>query len=171
MSSNPPKTKLTGDDIYLTPDYGVEPIVKYIPDYVKTIWCPCDLPNSEYVKVLTKYGYKVISSHIDNGEDFLKYKPSEEYDMIITNPPYSLKTKMIRRCYELGKPWALLLPLTALETMERGKMYKDNGVGLVVLNKRIAFIGASATNKGAWFNTSYFIHTPDLDGKIIFEEI
>ena len=39
-----------------------------------------------------------------------------QFDCIITNPPFSLKQEFLQRCYELGKPFALLLPLTTFES-------------------------------------------------------
>ena len=75
--------------------------------------------------------------------------------MIATNPPYSEKDAFIRRCYELGKPWAMLMPLTALEGIARRGMFRNNGVGLLVLDRRVQF---QAGRKGAWFNTSWFCH-------------
>ena len=48
----------------MTPRYGVLPIVKYLPKD-KIIWCPFDKEDSEFVKVLTEQGYKVVYSHIE----------------------------------------------------------------------------------------------------------
>ena len=41
------------------------------------------------------------------------------FDMIITNPPYSLKDEFIKKCYEWNKPFCLLLPITAFERKAR----------------------------------------------------
>ena len=70
--------------------------------------------------MLSSKGYNVIGSDITRGFDFLKNNMEQHFDMIITNPPYSLKDKFIEKCYEYGKPFALLLPLTALEGIKRG---------------------------------------------------
>lgn len=153
------------DELY-TPDYAVYPIIKYIPQNIKTIWCPFDKAESNFVKILQNNGYNVIFSHIENGEDFFHFEP-ENYDMIISNPPYSAKKKIIKRCYELNKPFALLLPITSLEGISHGKMFKKYGIGAVILDKRIDFNGKGK----CWFNTSYLIHHKLYDGKIFFEEI
>lgn len=64
--------KISDDENY-TPKYGVLPILKYIPkEFI--VWCPFDKEDSEYVKMISKTN-KVIYSHIDNGEDFLKFEP------------------------------------------------------------------------------------------------
>ena len=67
-------------------------------------------------------GYRVVRSHIDEGKDFFKYEP-EEWDILISNPPYSIKDAIIKRVYELNKPFALLLPLNSLQGKQRYKYF------------------------------------------------
>ena len=52
-----------------TQDVGVYPILKFIPKDA-VVWCPFDKAEiSEFVKQISKTN-KVISSHIDDGQDF-----------------------------------------------------------------------------------------------------
>ena len=155
-----------GNDEFYTPEYAIRPLLKYIPRDVKTIWCPCDQEKSKIVSVLRENGYKIVLSHIDDGQNFLTYEPDEPYDMIITNPPFSIKDRVIKRCYTLHKPFALLLPITALEGTKRSYMYCRWGVGLIVFDKRVEYMNGSC-----WFNTSWFIHTTETDGKLFFEKL
>ena len=76
----------SNDECY-TPDYGVKPIIKYIPKDA-VVWCPFDKADSEYVKQLIDNGNRVLSTHIDNGQDFYKYEPNEHWDIIVSNPPF-----------------------------------------------------------------------------------
>ena len=154
----------TFDELF-TPAYAVKPLLNYIPRDVKTIWCPCDTLSSNIVKELVVKGYDIIFSHKDEGKDFFNYEP-EEYDMIVTNPAYSIKDEIIERCYQLKKPFALLLPLTALEGTKRHTLFK-NGIGLVVLDKRCDFNGKGS----CWFNTSWFVHSNLTDGRLFFETL
>ncbi|MBO7736041.1 MAG: hypothetical protein J6S67_25955 [Methanobrevibacter sp.] len=153
-------------DELFTPMYAIEPMLKYIPGNVRTIWCPCDKEDSKIVKALSACGYFVMATHIDDGIDFLDTEPPK-CDMIITNPPFSIKDKIIKRCYDIQKPFALLLPLTALEGERRSKMFNEHGIGIVVLDKRVDYNGKGA----CWYNTSWFIHSPLTDGRIFFEKI
>lgn len=83
-------------------------------DVPLTIWCPFDNKDSAYVEELSKLSYvNVIYSHIDEGQNFFEYEP-EEYDLIISNPPFSIKDMILKRLYELNKPYALLFPLPTL---------------------------------------------------------
>ncbi len=153
------------DEVY-TPDYAITPILKYIQKD-KVIWCPFDNENSNYVKVFKENGYNVIYSHINDEKDFFTYIP-EKFDIIVSNPPFSIKTKILKRCYEIGKPFALLLPITALEGIERGKLFREYGIQLLVFNKRIEFINRKGS--GVWFNSSYFCYKL-LPRDVIFEEL
>lgn len=106
------------DEIY-TPEIALIPLLKYLPKNIK-IWECTDFGKSNITKVLKEHGYDVISTHKSNF-DFLSDKPSFDFDVIITNPPYSLKDEFIKKCYEYNKPFALLLPITALEGIRRGQ--------------------------------------------------
>lgn len=152
------------DELY-TPSEAVEMILPYIPNGVKTIWECTAIKESKIVKVLQDYGYNVITSHIENGNDFFEYEP-ENYDMIITNPPYSLKDKFLQRAYNLNKPFMFLLPLTTLEGIERGKMFNKKGIQVLIPNKRFNF--KPEKNSGAWFQTSWFCFGCGLDYDLNF---
>ena len=77
--------------------------------------------------------------------------------------PRSIKTEFIKKCYEYKKSFALLLPLTALEGVERSIMFSEYGIELLVFDKRIDFTG----KKACWFNTSWFCHSI-LPEKLMF---
>jgi len=142
------------DELY-TPEIAVEMLIPYIPkDYV--IWECTAIKESQIVKVLIKHGFQVITSHISEDENFLNYEPKVHYDMIITNPPYSLKDAFLQRGFELRKPFMYLLPLTALEGDKRSKLYQKYGnIQLLIPNKRFNFI---EEKKGSWFQTSWFCY-------------
>lgn len=142
--------KEKNDELY-TPPEAVIPILKYL-DKSKIYWECTDFGESNIRKILVENGFKVIATKKEEF-DFLKDDPLFKFDVIITNPPYSLKNKFIKRCYELNKPFMLLLPITALEGKERGELYRKNGLELIILNKRINFM---KSKKNVWFNTSWF---------------
>ena len=61
------------DECY-TPDYGVKPILKYIPKGA-IVWCPFDTIDSEFTKQISKQN-KVIATHISMGIDFFDLNQS-----------------------------------------------------------------------------------------------
>ena len=119
------------DELY-TPDYAMAPLLKYLPKN-KIIWECTDFGDSNITKVLRDNGYKVISTHKENF-DFLRDKADFDFDMIITNPPYSLKNEFLKKCYEYNKPFCMLLPITTLEGIERGALFRKYGLELIVLD-------------------------------------
>ncbi len=109
--------KRTSDsDEWYTPAYAVRPLLKYLAmTSYHTIWCPFDTPESEYVKIFAQNGYNVLYSNISAGQNFFEYEPNESYDVIISNPPYSCKDKILARLWKLNKPYAMLMPIPALQ--------------------------------------------------------
>ena len=81
------------DECY-TPDYGVEPILEFIPEN-KIVWCPFDTKESQFVKQISKIN-PVVYSHIEDGKDFFEYEP-DKWDIIISNPPFTNKRKYFER--------------------------------------------------------------------------
>lgn len=138
------------DELY-TPTYAIEPLLNYIPKHI-TVWECTDFGSSNITKVLRDNGWNVVSTH-KKDFDFLTDTPNFDFDCIITNPPYTLKDEFIERCYTYKKPFALLLPITSLEGVKRGSMYRKNGLELIVFDKRINYLNEKKSN---WFNTSWF---------------
>jgi hypothetical protein len=62
------------NDECFTPDYGVEPILQYIPPGA-VVWCPFDTEESLFVQKIRARGHTVIRSHISEGKDFLTWSP------------------------------------------------------------------------------------------------
>ena len=155
----------TLNDEFYTPEIAIIPLLKYLPKDV-TIWECTDFGGSNITKVLREYGYNVISTHKENF-NFLTDDPTFEFDMIITNPPYSLKDEFIEKCYQYKKPFALLLPITALEGVKRGGLYRKHGIELLIFDKRINYM---KNKKANWFNTSWFCYKV-LPQQLIFERI
>ena len=163
------KTDKASDEVY-TPSFAVEPIIKHIPKNIKKIWCPFDDSESEYVKILKREGYEVINSHIDEGKNFFEYEP-EEYDCIISNPPFSIKDDILKRLDELNKPYAILLPLPTLQGQKRFNSLKN--CQALIFDKRINFYKNRETKEiqtGVAF-ASIYVCKNFLEKDLIFEEL
>lgn len=153
-----------------TPYYAVEPLLKYI-DKDKIIWCPFDEEWSAFYNLFKENGYKVIRSHLNEGKDFFTYEP-DNYDVIISNPPYSIKDKILERLYELNKPFAMLLPLPTLQGKKRYECFK-NGCQALVFDDRIGYHELShmgTYNKANHF-ASIYICKDILPRDLVFEKL
>lgn len=65
--------------------------------------------------------------------------PPPSCDCIITNPPFSKKNEVLKRLYELDIPFAILLPIPALQATSRFDMFYNHGLQLLVPDRRIDF--------------------------------
>ena len=146
------------NDEYYTLDYGVKPILKYIPNDW-TVWCPFDTEESEFVKQIRKNGNKVIHSHIMYGQDFYKYEPEEEWDCIISNPPFTNKRLIFERCLDLGKPFALIMTTTWLNESAPTKIFleRNRQIQILMFDKRMKFRNPKGEIQNKiTFNSCYF---------------
>lgn len=138
-------------DECLTPRYAVEPIVKYLKaKKFNLIWCPFDKKDSQFVRVLEREGFDVISTHISethgladffDASDYHKKRPPiyPKHDCIVSNPPFSLKDKILEELYSLGIPFMMLLPQNSLQSVARVDMYMEHGLEYLGFDKRICF--------------------------------
>lgn len=158
-----------GDEVY-TPFYAVEPLLKYL-DKNKIIWLPFDEEWSAFNQLLTEKGYKVVRSSIQEGQDFFEYEPTD-YDLIISNPPFSKKDAVLKRLYELDKPFAILLPLNSLQGKKRYQYFK-NGIQVLAFDKRVGYHtwnNFKTYTRGNHFASVYFCRDI-LPDTLILEEL
>ena len=155
------------DECY-TPDYGVEPILKYIPEG-DIVWCPFDTEDSQFVIQISKQN-EVVRSHIDTGQDFFDYEP-HAWDIIVSNPPFTNKRKFFERALNLGKPFALIMTNTWLNDSAPKQLFKDKDLQLLMFDKRMKFISPDGRdNDKITFSSSYYCYNI-LPKQIIMEEL
>jgi hypothetical protein len=113
----------------------------------------------------------VHHSHLTVGtfqKDFFDYTHKEfgEFDLIISNPPFSKKLKVFERLYEAKRPFAMLCNLMCLNYHEVGSFFITRPLELIIPNKRVSFDGNPSSFNTAWFCTDFleneltFIHLP-----------
>ena len=165
MKSN--KLKLMGknhsDELY-TPESAIEILLPYLKER-SVIW-DCAYGTGKLAKHFEKKGFVVVGNR---NLDFLGLNEGfkNNCDYIITNPPFSLKIKFIEKCYEIKKPFALLLPITTLEGIKIQKMFKENGIQILFPRGRIDFNG----KKAPWFYTCWFCYGLNLPKELNFVEL
>jgi hypothetical protein len=164
----------SGNDEFYTPRYAVEPILKYLKPK-SIVWCPFDSQESLFVKILEENGHEVIATHLDMELDFFEIlNEPANYDYIISNPPYSLKGDVIQRCFDLGKPFALLVGVVGLfESKKRFQMFKNNEFEVMYFDKRISYFKSYEEQKPSLNPpfSSVYICKGILPKQIVFEEI
>lgn len=157
------------NDEYYTPAYAITPLLQYIPEKSR-IWCPFDKPESKFVTVFRENGYFVKFSHIDDGVDFFKASPVD-VDYIISNPPYSKKTEVLERLFNMKIPFAMLLGVVGLfESQRRFDMFKNNKWEIMYFNKRIKYYNGDRVFVSPPFSSVY-ITSGILPKSVVFEQI
>lgn len=145
----------SGDEVF-TPFYAVEPLLEFLPKD-KIIWCPFDEEWSAFFRLFTEKGYQVIRSSLRERQDFFKYEP-ENWDILVSNPPFSKKNDVLKRAYELDKPFALLLPVNSIQSKKRFQIF-NNDIQMLVFDGRVDFHtqnNMQTFTKGNHFGSAYF---------------
>jgi len=163
----PPMKQGNADD-FQTPKEALYPLIPYLKKEWLIWECACG--DGTLCDALNEFGFNVLATDIIQGIDFLRWKP-KKFDCIITNPPYSIKEKFLERCYDLKKPFALLLPLTTFETKKRQSLFKKYGVQVIFFDKRINFVTPSGNGSGAWFAVAWFTNGFNFEKDLNFVEL
>lgn len=166
-----PKTNRKGDpnasqpmDRCYTPSYALDPLVPYLRKSWR-IWEPA-AGRGHLVSALEQAGHTVTATELQTLEPWdrvcseligygVDFFASElvGYSAIVTNPPYSIKPEWIERCYQLGKPFALLVPVETIGGARVHRLMEQFGAELLLLDKRVNFImpNAGLSGGGAQF--------------------
>lgn len=147
-------------DNYISDKRCWEIIKDYIPTD-KKIWGPfyCDGTQKKYFSEL---GFDII--HED--EDFFANNKGE---VIIDNPPFSLKREVLTRCKELDKPFILIIPTCLLSLKWFQELFK-NEIQILIPTKRITFKHLKNPKKGYTppFGSFYYCYKMNLPKDLIF---
>ena len=145
-----------GTDEWYTPEEAITPLLQYIkPD--SRILCPFDTAESNYVKVFGK-DHEVIHSHIFEGTDFFTLdKPDVDY--IISNPPYSKRTEVLRRLYDWDIPFAMMFNCNGIfDSKLRCNFAKNKGAELLFLYPRVAYIDTEGARSAPPYMSCYWCY-------------
>jgi len=161
-------SKGKNNELY-TKKEGVLPLLNFLkPFKEKIIWCPFDTESSEFVKEFTENGFNVIYSSIESGQDFYTYQP-ENWDVLISNPPFTNKRGIVERALSFNKPFALLLPITWLNDAAPAQVFKNRNFQILSFDRRMTFKN-SPKGKQINFLAAYFC-VDFLPKGFIFEEL
>ena len=157
------KTFLVHDD-YMTPKYAWQNIKDYIPqDKLLYEAFYGDGKSGDYLKEM---GFNVIHDEIDFFDD----NERPEYDILVSNPPFSKSKEIMDKLYEIDKPFILIFPSSKINTQYFRK-WKDKGIQIIIPRKRIQFIkNGNELNNKCNFDCFYYCYKMNLDKDIIWLE-
>jgi len=162
MASLSIKQEFKHDNFYNTPKYAWEAIAHLIPKD-KTLWeaFMLDNPTSKSMDYLSELGFDVV------GSPDLDFFENDLGDIIVSNPPYSIKKKIFTRLNGLDKPFILILPVSTI-TKQFVKCLRRDKLQIIIPDKRIQFIKGSDPLKRCWFDTCYLCYKINLEKDITF---
>ena len=138
-------------DDFETPIEVWKNIEQFIPKD-KQIWCPFYYNGEHKLKDL---GYDIIHEE----EDFFE---NNKGDIIIDNPPFSIKKKILEYCIEIDKPFILIMPSSTIN-YQYFKIFKDN-IQIIIPPKRYNFLPGNKSS--ATFDCLYFCYKMNLEKDI-----
>jgi hypothetical protein len=158
-----------GYDACQTPPAALNPLLPYL-SRDKIIW-ESAAGERLLVERLVAEGYRVEESELLRGQNYFDYQPAE-WDIQVTNPPYSIKHLWMRRAYELGKPFALLMPIEAVGTQRFQVLIKEFGAEIMLLNRRVNFKMPVKGWKGsqAQFPVAWYTWQLNLGSPLVFAD-
>ena len=154
------KTDFKKDDSYMTPKEVWESIAHLLPKD-KVIY-ECFYGDGKSGQYLTELGFQVEHHDIDFFTD-----PSFNYDILVSNPPYSIKPKVFKRLAEIDKPFLMLVPVSTM-TKKFLKTYFQDKIQIIIPKSRIHFVKNSVQTKASWFDTLWISYKMNLEKDITF---
>lgn len=145
------------NDDYMTPKFVWEMVAPYLPrDQI--IW-EAFYGDGSSGQHLTELGFNVIHQDLD----FFQHNLG---DIIVSNPPFSKKMKVLHRLKELGKPFVLILPASVLGTKTFCCLFPD--IQLIIPKGRISFIHEGTQTQSVWFASFFYCWKMNLPRDLIF---
>tara|TARA_R110002126_G_scaffold14393_1_gene60701 strand:- start:264 stop:797 length:534 start_codon:yes stop_codon:yes gene_type:complete len=146
--------QFNNDDDWNTPKSVWESIAHLLPK--DKIIFECFYGDGMSGKYLSELGFKVEHHKIDFFED-----PPFDYDLLVSNPPYSMKPKVFKRLAEIDKPFMMLVPVSTM-TKKFLKTYFQDKIQIIIPKSRIHFLKAGVQTKGSWFDTIFIAYRMNL---------
>jgi hypothetical protein len=168
--------KIIDNDNYNTPIEAWRDVLQFIPsrseidplvdlrstEKDQLIWDPF-YNDGTSMRILNELGYMNV---IHNNIDFFE-QPELENAIIISNPPYSIKGKIIKHLIDNhpNTKWILLMPISTLV-----RKYLPN-IQLIIPKKRYQFKERNKENPyGCNFDTAWFAYGFNFKNDLVFLE-
>lgn len=163
--------KSKGDEYY-TPKSAWEDIMPYLPkdkiyhEPFNNVNNPKSLLSKQY---LSELGLTLIEREPYNEEtndnNFFDDDGSD-WDICISNPPFSIKQTLLKRLKDLDKPFVLILPTSTINTGYFKDMFKD-ALQIIIPRRRINFNYYLNVKQSCCFDCLYICYKMNLSKDLI----
>lgn len=149
-------------DDYNTPKYVWKMLLDYLDlDKNTTIYEPF-FSNGVSKTYLQQLGYNNV---IHENEDFFENYVRYEYNIILSNPPYTIKKNILKILYKIDKPFVLIMPTSIINKLYIKSIFGKNidKIQYIIPHKRIQFERLDGYNqKRTCFDTLFFCYKMQL---------
>ena len=165
------KKAFKAQDEYFTPSILVNMLVPYLKlwevafatehNRQPIIWLPFDTEESQYYKILKSEGFQVVRSHLNDGKDFFHYQP-DQFDIIVSNPPFSTKLDIFERIiFDFNRPFVLLMNMMAINYQEIGNLFQfvNPKIQFIIPDKKVSFDGNTSSFCSGYVCYDFIDHT------------
>jgi len=154
-------------DDYTTPLYVWKMLLDYLDLGKNTIIYEPFYNNSKSKTYLGKLGYDNV---IHENEDFFENYDKYEYDIILSNPPYSIKQNILKVLYKIDKPFVLIVPTAIISKLYVKNIFKDdiNKIQFIIPNRRLQFEVNGYNQKRTPFDTLFMCYKLELQRDIVY---
>ena len=101
----------------------------------------------------------------DKEVDF--FKNNFHYDILLSNPPFSIAKQILEKLKELNKHFILLLPSSRICTQYMRRLFKDE-LQIIIPKKRINFITDDQRKKYCNFDCFWYCHGIGMPSDIVW---
>ena len=157
-----PQKNYKKDDDYETTEYIWGLIKTYLSNY-STIYEPFYC-NGKSGEIFTKFGFDCI--HKD--EDFFENYNNYDYDIIVSNPPFSIKKQIFHTLKEIDKPFIMIAPISVITKVYFREKYENTDITILIPKKRMQFSKNDVVQGGSWFDSVFICYKLGLDKEIIY---
>ena len=120
-------------------------------------------------KFLTELGLTLIDKEPyddDNNTNNFFDDDGDGWDICITNCPFSIKQKVLKKLKDMDKPFVLILPTSTMNTGYFKDMFKD-ALQIIIPKKRINFNYYLDNKKSCCFDCLYICYKMNLEKDLI----
>jgi hypothetical protein len=148
-------SNMTKGDNYTTPINAFMDLQSFKPQHLTKIYDPFynDGKAKEYLMDVFPN-----CDVIHEARDAFSWMP--DYDVIITNPPFTLKTKVLTWLMQQNKPFMMLLPINQICNKSYRKLDNFHDIQYIVPNGRYNF--DVEKKSAAWFNCLWYCYKCNL---------
>jgi len=154
-------------DDYTTPLYIWKMLLDYLDLGKNTIIYEPFYNDSKSKTYLGKLGYNNV---IHENENFFENYDKYKYDIILSNPPYSIKQNILKVLYKIDKPFVLIVPTAIISKLYIKNIFKDdiNKIQYIIPNRRLQFEVNGYNQKRTPFDTLFMCYKLELQRDIVY---